>query len=130
MRTDSNGREIPPGRTRVIVRPGARSYQSLERSRGAMEPIDPGRHYIVEPGMPGDGPEYFPKPGQSTLKGLEDALCRAAWIAQAYREDPDYARQTVIRVSPDSARPRPIRWYQGSCELSVVPAPSQAGDIT
>ena len=41
-------------RARKIARPGALSYQSLERSRGTFAPIDPDRHYIVEPGEPGN----------------------------------------------------------------------------
>jgi len=109
-------------RARKIARPGALSYQSLERSRGTFAPIDPDRHYIVEPGEPGNGPEYFPKPGQAPLKGLEDAISRAAWLSMAH------GHQAVIRVSPDSG-PRPVRWYAGGHALALVPGPSdQSGD--
>ena len=119
MRTDRNGRPIPPGRTRAIVNPGVKSRQSLERSRGITEPIDPARHYIVEPGEPGGSEEYFPKDGQSSLQGCEAAISRAAWLSMSH------GAQRVWRISPDSD-PKVIRRYTGGNTLTLV----QAGDLT
>ena len=117
MSTDRNGRPIPPGRTRAIVNPGTKSHQSLERSRGITEPIDPARHYIVEPGEPGGSEEYFPKDGQSSLQGCEAAISRAAWLSMSH------GAQRVWRISPDSD-PKVIRRYTGGNNLTLV----QAGD--
>lgn len=100
---------------RVIVRPGAKSLQSLERSRGLAEPCGP-YCYRVEPGegtWDEPAPEYFPRPGQSGLKGVEDAISRAAWLSMA---NPP---QRVVRVRPDDAD-RVIRRYRGGSELSVI----------
>jgi hypothetical protein len=99
----------------MIVNPGGKSLQSLERCRGLAEPCGP-FHYRVEPG---DGswdepaPEFFPRPGESGLKGVEDAISRAAWLSMA---NPP---QRVVRVRPDDAE-RVIRWYRGGSELSVI----------
>jgi hypothetical protein len=122
MSTDRNGRPIPPGRTRAIVNPGVKSRQSLERSRGITEPIDPDRHYIVTPGegtTDDPRPEYWPKEGQSTLTGLEDAITRAAWLSMSRDH------QVVIRISPDSD-PKVIRRYTGGNNLTLVQAGEQA----
>jgi hypothetical protein len=113
MSTDRNGRQIPPGRTRAIVNPGAKSRQSLERSRGRMEPIDPARHYIVEPGEGEGGEEYFPREGQSPLQGLETAISRAAWLSMAH------GAQRIWRISPD-AEPKVIRRYTGGNGLTLI----------
>ena len=106
---------------RVIVNPGSRSAQSLERARGLAEPCGP-YHYRVEPGdteIPDDGsapeprPEFFPRPGENGVKGVTDAISRAAWLSMA--KPP----QRVIRVRPDD-EDRVIRWYRGGSELSVI----------
>lgn len=114
---------------RVIVNPGSRSPQSLERARGLDEPLDPVQHYRVEPGdveLPDDdgepepSPEFFPRqPGESGLKGLEDAIARAAWLSMA--KPP----QRVVRVRPDDAE-RVIRRYRCGADLSLV----EIGDRT
>lgn len=101
---------------RVIVNPGSKSPQSLERCRGLAEPADPERHYRVEPGegtWDEQQPEFFPRPGESGLQGVTDAISRAAWLSMA---NPP---QRVVRVRPDDPD-RVIRWYRGGSELSVI----------
>jgi hypothetical protein len=93
-------------RRRAIVNPGGKSAQALERSAGLAAPLDPSRHYRVEPGYGEAGPEYFPY----TLAGVKAATARARWLP---------GEQRVIRSRPD-VPDLVIRRYRNGREFILI----------
>jgi hypothetical protein len=97
-------------RRRAIVNPGGKSAQALKRSAGLAAPLDPSRHYRVEPGYGEAGPEYFPRSDRDRFGGVEAARARALWLSDAH------AAQRVVRQDG-----RVVARFTNGRELHAVP---------